>query len=374
LFGMLASCQQQTTNALEQENEEGIVYISGTIENSAADWLLIYPFCDVPNLAEADTLFINGNSFFGKIDVPHPDRYRLEVNSNHDLFLILGDGNIHLKLDARNSTGSPFKYGAEEIEGSPESKLLNKIIQTKTNVMQEMQALKPQYLQARSNNDLERMRSIQMKQQQIYTGLADKLLQIIKGQQPSLASIEAMSSVGYYDYSSLIDSLAARLVEKYPNSCYANLFAEQIGNLGSLAIGASAPTFMLPANEGDSISLQDFRGKYVLVDFWASWCKPCRQENPNIVRAYQEFKNRNFEVLGVSLDRTRDPWLQAISQDGLTWPQVLSIPNSPGDISPVYQIESIPFNVLLDPQGKIIARELRGPELRNTLARILPAN
>ena len=139
-------------------------------------------------------------------------------------------------------------------------------------------------------------------------------------------------------------------------------------------VGQTAPEFSLPDPTGKMISLSSFRGKYVLVDFWASWCKPCRMENPTVVKAYAQFKNRNFTVFGVSLDQQgeKDEWMKAVMNDNLTWTQVsdLQFWNSP--VVSLYNIQGIPFNVLVDPNGKIVAESLRGEELAATLDKVLP--
>jgi peroxiredoxin len=139
-------------------------------------------------------------------------------------------------------------------------------------------------------------------------------------------------------------------------------------------VGQTAPEFSLPDPNGKLISLSSFRGRYVLVDFWASWCKPCRMENPTVVAAYAQFKNRNFTVLGVSLDQPdgKDDWMNAVMKDRLTWTQVsdLQFWNSP--VVPLYNIQGIPYNVLVDPSGKVVAESLRGEQLAATLEQVLP--
>jgi peroxiredoxin len=122
---------------------------------------------------------------------------------------------------------------------------------------------------------------------------------------------------------------------------------------------------------GKPIRLSSYRGKYVLVDFWASWCGPCRQENPNVVANYNRFKSKNFTVLGVSLDKTKSAWVDAIAMDGLTWGHVSDLKGWTNAVAQQYQITSIPQNFLIGPDGKIIAKNLRGPALESKLESIL---
>ena len=139
------------------------------------------------------------------------------------------------------------------------------------------------------------------------------------------------------------------------------------------AIGAVAPDFTQNDPKGKPVNLSDFRGKYVLIDFWASWCGPCRQENPNVVKAYAQFKSKNFEILGVSLDNpnAKTAWLNAIEKDKLTWTQVSDLQGWKNQAARLYGVESIPQNFLIDPNGVIVAKNLRGENLIRTLSDIL---
>jgi len=138
-----------------------------------------------------------------------------------------------------------------------------------------------------------------------------------------------------------------------------------------IRVGDVAPEIYLPDLNGKSISLYSLRGKYVLVDFWASWCGPCRYENPNLVKLYNEYKDKGLEIYGVSLDQDKDSWHRAIQKDGITWIQVSDLNQWNSIVVPLYQLEGIPASFLLDKEGKIIASYLRGPDLENKVKQLL---
>ena len=136
-------------------------------------------------------------------------------------------------------------------------------------------------------------------------------------------------------------------------------------------VGMEAPDFTMNDVDGKSFSLHQLRGSYVLVDFWASWCGPCRGENPYVVQAYNKFKNKNFTVLGVSLDEDKEAWLSAIKEDRLTWKHISDLKGWSSQAISLYGFDGIPYNVLIDPKGKIIATELREQALEAMLSKTL---
>ncbi len=150
-----------------------------------------------------------------------------------------------------------------------------------------------------------------------------------------------------------------------------NYINQQIQESKVNPIGSIVSEFSQTDTEGKAVSISSYRGKYVLIDFWASWCRPCRMENPNVVAAYNKYKSKNFTVLGVSLDQTKDAWLNAIKADQLTWSHVSDLKGWGNAVAAKFQVKGIPQNFLVDPEGRIIAKNLRGPVLDNKLNAVL---
>lgn len=159
-------------------------------------------------------------------------------------------------------------------------------------------------------------------------------------------------------------SLLAGAVKKFPDNT-------TLVSLQKQYLPKPAPDFTLPDTSGTAVSLSSFRGKYVLLDFWASWCGPCRRENPNVVQAYNQFKDKNFTILGVSLDKNKEAWLKAIKDDKLTWNHVSDLQEWNSAAAALYHVNGIPYNFLIDPQGNIIAENIRGEELQQKLREVI---
>ncbi|ASU32100.1 hypothetical protein MuYL_0197 [Mucilaginibacter xinganensis] len=197
----------------------------------------------------------------------------------------------------------------------------------------------------------------------------------IQGNPDSYLSLLALYSVdGPSPDPFELDTLFNSLADNIKNTEAAKIFKTSLETLKHTAPGTMAPDFTQNDVNGVPVKLSSFRGKYVLIDFWASWCGPCREENPNVVRVYNKYKEKNFTIIGVSLDKQsgRADWLSAIKSDGLNWTQVSDLKFWNNQAAALYYVSSIPANFLIDPNGKIIAKDLRGDDLDNKLKEVLP--
>lgn len=228
---------------------------------------------------------------------------------------------------------------------------------------------------ARLTDDPTLKKTLEEKRESLYSTIGPRYEAYIKAYPDSYFSLLALNfmSSGELDVvkiEPLFEGLSARI----KSSKEGLEFKSQIDAAKEIKVGSIAPDFEQTDAAGNTVRLSDFRGKYVLLDFWASWCKPCRQDNPNLVKAYAQYKDKNFTIVGVSLDHKKEAWVQAIAKDGLTWTNLSDLNYFKNKAALRYAIRAVPQNYLIDPEGRIVAARLHGEELEKKLAELLGSN
>ena len=342
---------------------EGKVQITGKIENAPEGLVVLTQYTDSrPQVL--DTLEVDSQGTFSyDLEVITPTFYELNLFGKRAVKLALFKEDVEVNYNFSDPASL-------KIEGSSDSKEMLKLEKLMEEYQLTVNSLNEQYYEAMSKNDAETIKKIQLDAMALEAQQAEKVKAMISSMGDSFASLAAIGLLNPKNDFPFIDELIARLNSNYPGTSSIMQMKQQLDEMRALSVGQVAPDFELPDPNGKMVKLSDLRGKYVLIDFWAAWCKPCRQENPNVVRLYNQYKDKGFEVFGVSLDRTKEDWVKAIADDGLTWTHVSDLKYFNSAAAELYKIEAIPATYMIDPEGKIIARDLRGPSLENKLAEL----
>ncbi|HVA98826.1 MAG TPA: TlpA disulfide reductase family protein [Bacteroidia bacterium] len=299
-------------------------------------------------------------------------------------------GFYNVKIDDRNFatmildssekvtvTGNAQDLGnTVSIEGSPDTKIFMDMNQfLKTNYAKRDSLTKLYQVFANLHKDKKSLDSLSNGLEKPFDSILGQqnkyLTNFIDAHSTSLASLAAIQQLNSDEFFPYYQKLDKALTTKYPDSPYIKYFHSQIDDMMRLSIGSEAPDIKLNDPLGDPVSLSSFRGKVVLIDFWASWCGPCKEELPNVVAAYKKYKDKGFTVFSVSLDKDKKDWTDAIQKFNLTWTQVSDLGYWNSSVVKLYHLTSIPQTYLIDKDGKIIAKGLRGDDLQKKLAEIL---
>jgi peroxiredoxin len=374
----LATIALYSCNNSDSGNNSGFE-IKGNLSNSKGEAIYLEKLSQ-SGVSSVDSATIDEKGEF-KMDhySPSVGFYRLRIsNSNFAMMVLDSAQKVSVTADARD-LGNTFKA-----EGSPDTQLFleyNKLAQgqkVRTDSLENifrtaMVVMKLDSLRADSlSKELQKPYEVMVAQ------YSDVLAKKIKENNSSFASIMAIQQLRPENYLDVYKALDKGLSEKYPDNKDIKSFHAMVqqtemmvARTQAIKVGAEAPELILPMPNDKDLALTSLRGKVVLIDFWASWCGPCRKELPNVKRAYEKYKSKGFEILGVSLDKDRNAWLEAISKEGLTWPQVSDLKFWQSEACQIYAVQSIPYTVLVDKEGKIIATDLRGADLDKKLAEVL---
>ena len=346
-------------------DDEGYAKIEGKVNHPIDSEYVTLEEIGQSDVLTVDTLAVSEDSAFHySLRDVQPGFYRINFYGKQYVNLVLNKENVQVTADGDSPDG------LAKVEGSTDTDYFNAVNEIMQGMQSQINGMNADYMKARADNDTEAMTEIEKQYKQIEQENTAKIKRKIEEMGTSLTAFYAVNYLDAEKEFAFLKELADKFQQELPDSRYTQQFVEQINALSRLAIGMTAPDIALPSPEGDTVRLSSLRGNYVMVDFWAAWCKPCRMENPNVVRLYEEYKDKGFEIYGVSLDRTKDAWVDAIAQDDLTWKHVSDLQYFNSEAASLYNINAIPATVLLDKEGKIIAKNLRGQALEDKLAEI----
>ncbi len=290
-------------------------------------------------------------------------------------FIKLKDQQLYLPLFVDNNvidaTGSINDIRGRNVTGSVAQEEFAYIIDSMNNYSRQERQLGMEYQQAAAHKDTVLMKDIENQYNQLNTEKSAFLLNYVLEHHESVVGVFVLlNNTHMYDLEEL-DKVVSSLDPAISGSIYVQELTDKVSAIKKVAIGQPFTDFTLNDPDGNPVSLSSVVGEnYILVDFWASWCQPCRAENPNIVEAYNLYHDKGFDVFGVSLDRDMDSWKQAIEDDHLTWTHVSDLQYWNSAAGKLYGVQSIPHNVLIDPDGIIIDKNIRGQDLQDKLAEI----
>ncbi|MCW3788814.1 TlpA disulfide reductase family protein [Plebeiibacterium sediminum] len=351
---ILASCQEQKPTFT----------LTGKL-NSNGEKTLVVNVLDGTNFNALDTLVITDGVINYSTTLESP------------LLMVIGEDKTRNSVSffADNSaytiSGNVDSLNVASITGGAAYDLYKKITDSEQRIAEVSRELRPKFAAANQAGDTAKANAIYDEYMAEAQKVDDIKAELVKANPTS--PVSAFVVYNMYRHGSLEEMKEglAQLDSTLTANSYYKALMERVALLETVAVGKEAPEFTQNDAEGNPVALSSFKGKYLLVDFWASWCGPCRGENPNVVKLYADYKDKGFDILGISLDQKKDAWLKAIEEDQLAWNHVSDLKGWGNEVAKLYGVSSIPHTILLDKEGKIIAKNLRGEELRAKIAELL---
>lgn len=355
------------------------IHITGKMINMDEDYVKVFMFYTYNGKKILDSSAVeNGTYHFniegegafqvnmmGRIDMSKRKGPMMVNNKNRAQFYVQ-PGNIEI-------TNTDF-FGNFVVKGSRAQDTFNELSNAAAPYKEQIGKLMPEYYALNRKGDSAAAKKVLTQIDVIRSEMSDKVyISFIKKHPDDLMAIYALQNVSGGNGEDKVMALFKTLPKSVQDSPAAHEFIGRLEGKKRVSVGAMAPNFTQADTAGNPVKLSDFRGKYVLLDFWASWCGPCRKENPHVVKYYHQYKDKNFTVLGVSLDKQgdKDRWIKAIRDDKLDWTHVSDLKYWGNEAALLYGVSGIPQNYLIDPQGRIIASNLRGDALGAKLASLL---
>jgi thiol-disulfide isomerase/thioredoxin len=340
--------------------------LSGVVVPSSEGKMILFGFKEGQPVPVDTAEIIKGKfNFTGEVTLPELRLMAIDGQKRYVAQLFVEPGTIDM-------TVYPDSFEANVIKGSEAQDIFQLYIDEMVSFSTKENGLKTRYGQAQSSGNEEDLNAIQFEYQTMVENTQLFSRNLIKkyNSSPVSAYIYLMNFIQDAPVEEL-DSML-KVFEPIKTSEFVLAIKERAEAMRAFSKGAQAPDFSLNDPNGNPVSLSSFKGKYVMIDFWASWCKPCMIELPNVIELYNVYKDKGFEIIGVSLDRERDAWLNTIKTNAMSWPQVWDMEESAqGEVANKYGVTSIPHTVLLDKEGKIIELNLHGEDLKKKLAELM---
>lgn len=342
--------------------------IDGTIRNFTGK--TVYVHHKLKDKYVVDSAKVKDGKFVFSLKATEPDMHWLTLSNDPggqpNFFFFTDPAPIKLKLIADSLNYSTALGGPNQAVYDEYKAMINLLVQ-------QQQKMQSDYKNAQQTGDAQTMQAIQQEFQNLNARYIENLKIFIKGHSQSEMSAYIVANDLNNENiptETLIEALGLIDPSLSKNS-YVVAVNKKLETVRGTMVGYPANNFTQNTPDGKPVKLSDYKGKYVLIDFWASWCKPCRMENPNVVAAYNRYKDKGFTVLGISMDSNKDAWVNAIRADNLAWQHVSDLKGWGNEVGIMYSVKGIPQNFLVDKEGKIVAKNLRGAELDEKLAEII---